>query len=65
MAMNRDYHEETVPADSPDEQQVIANLTGQGWKLYARPDDVRKPGYVRLMFWKPEPIVPHWVSMRS
>jgi len=55
MAVNPNYHEETVPADSPEEQQVIANLTAQGWKLYARPDDVEKPGYVRLMFRKVDP----------
>jgi hypothetical protein len=65
MAVNPNYHEETVPAESAEEEQVIANLTTQGWKLYARPDDVGKPGYVRLMFWKPDPIVPHWLSMRS
>ena len=57
MAVNRNYHEETVPAESPEEQQVIDNLTTQGWMLYARPDDVGKPGYVRLMFWKPNPTV--------
>ena len=53
MAVNRNYHEETVPADSPEEQQVIDNLTAKGWMLYACPDDVGKPGCVRLMFWKP------------
>ena len=56
MAVNRNYHEETVPADSPQEQQVIDELTAQGWMLYACPDDVGKPGHVRLMFWKPNSI---------
>jgi hypothetical protein len=59
MAVNPSYHEETVPADSPEEQQVIANLTARGWKLYACPDEVGKPGYVRLMFRKVDPIFVH------
>jgi hypothetical protein len=30
MAVNPNYHEETVPGDSLEEQQVIANLTAKG-----------------------------------
>ena len=55
MAVNTNYHHESVLADSPEEQQVIANLSAQGWKLYACPDDAGKPGYVRLMFRKVDP----------
>jgi hypothetical protein len=56
MAVNPNYHEETVLADSPEEQQFIANLTAQGWTLYACPD-VGKSGYVRLMFRKADPPI--------
>ena len=56
MAVNRNYHQDTVPAESPEEQQVIDNLTAQGWMLYACPEDLGQPGYVRLMFWKPDSI---------
>jgi len=55
MAVNPNYHQESVLADSSEEQRVIANLTAQGWKVYACPDDVGKPGYVRLMFRKLDP----------
>jgi hypothetical protein len=56
MAVNPNYHHESVLADSPEEQQLIANLTAQGWKLYACPNEVGKPGYVRLMFRKADPM---------
>jgi hypothetical protein len=56
MAVNPNYHHESVLADSPEGQQVIASLTAQGWRLYACPDEVRKPSYVRLMFRKVDPI---------
>jgi hypothetical protein len=55
MAVNPKYHQETVLADSPEEQRLIANLTAQGWKLYACPDEIGKPGYVKLMFRKADP----------
>jgi hypothetical protein len=55
MAVNPNHHQESVLADSPEEQRVIANLTAQRWKLYACPDDVGKPGYVRLIFTKLDP----------
>ena len=59
MAVNPNYHEETVPGDSLEEQQVIANLTAKGWRLYACPDEVGRPGYVRLMFRKADPTYVH------
>ena len=59
MAVNPNYHHESVLADSPEEQRLIANLTAQGWKLYACPNEVGKPGYVRLMFRKVDPIFVH------
>ena len=55
MAANPNYHEESVLVESPEEEQVIQNLVAQGWKLYARPDDVGRPGYVRLLFRRAEP----------
>jgi hypothetical protein len=57
MPGNPKYHEESVPADSREEEQVIENLIAQGWMLYARPDDVGKPGYVRLLFKKLDPAL--------
>jgi hypothetical protein len=59
MAVNPNYHQESVPADWLKEQRLIANLTAQGWKLYACPDEVGKPGYVRLMFRKADPTFVH------
>jgi hypothetical protein len=55
MPANPKYHEESVPADSREEEQVIENLIARGWMLYARAEDIGKPGYVRLLFRKPDP----------
>jgi hypothetical protein len=46
------YHEERVPADSTEEEKVIANLTTQGWKLLVRVGGTDKHDYVRLVFSK-------------
>ena len=51
------YHEESVPAESAEEEEVIINLLAKGWMLYSRADDIGKPGYVRLLFKKPDPAL--------
>jgi hypothetical protein len=57
MAGNLKYHEESIPAESAEEEQVMDNFIAQGWMLYARAEDVGKPGYVRLLFKKLDPTV--------
>ena len=57
MAGKPKYHEESVPAESAEEEQVIENLIAQGWMLYARADHLGKAGYVRLLFKKPDPAL--------
>jgi hypothetical protein len=48
------YLEERVLTDSPEQEQAIARLTAQGWKLVACIADPEAPGYVLLTFRRTE-----------
>ena len=44
------YLEERVPANSPEQEQVIEKLTAQGWKLVACSEDAEAPRDLLLTF---------------
>jgi len=48
------YLEERVLIDSPEQEQAIAKLTAQGWKLVACILDAEVPGDVLLTFRRTE-----------
>jgi hypothetical protein len=54
MPERANYLEERVLIDSPEQEQAIAKLTAQGWKLVACILDAEAPGDVLLVFRRTE-----------
>jgi len=54
MAECPSYLEKRVPANSPEQEQVIEKLTAQGWKLVACIEDADAPGDLLLTFRRTE-----------
>jgi hypothetical protein len=50
MPQHPTYLEVRVPKNSPEQEQAIAKLTAQGWKLVACILDAEAPGDVLLTF---------------